>query len=66
MLDLPEMRVADGILASVGLDHFAGLVDGAPERQRLTHALKRKVDILKSLQLLESFEILFERENNCN
>ena len=42
MLDLPEVRVADGVLAAVGLDHFAGFVDGATERQRLTHTLKRK------------------------
>jgi len=48
MLDLPEVRVADGVLAAVSLDHFAGFVDGTPECQRLSHALKKRSEKIKN------------------
>jgi len=37
VLDLPKVRVADGIVAAVLLEDLGGLEDGAAEGQRLAH-----------------------------
>ncbi len=40
VLDLPEVRVADGVLAAVRAHQLARLIHRAAERQALAHALR--------------------------